>query len=461
MLGRVTCVADIKNGMLFRDQNRGKLLYIDDTGDWLRFTSDVGWISAEPKAAEAGAKEVAKGLALKAAEAFKVDPTSSRAKQMLSEATRSSKAPNVRAMIDMSKSESGMTALLNDFDADHWLLGVKNGVLDLRTGGLLSISPDMRVSKRCNVVFDTDADCPNFKKYLQEVVPDSECRLFLQRWCGYMLTGEVSEQKMLFLYGSGRNGKSVFIELLAGLLGDYSRKVQTEMLMRQHRSPQGASPDIVGLHGRRLIYCNETTEGRHLDDARIKDLTGGDTLVGRVPYAKADIQFQPTHKLIIAGNHKPVITDNSFGLWRRLILFPFSETIAEGAVDKNLLKTLKGEMSGVLNWALVGLLEWKTSGLMVPNALEKATSAYRRDQDFLEDWLDEHCEIGSNHSAKKADLYAAYKGWCKENGCRELSQKRFSRQLTEKMYTTASDNRTIAGLQLNNIGKSMATLCRV
>lgn len=130
-------------------------------------------------------------------------------------------------------------------------------------------------------------------------------------------------------------------------------------------------------------------------------------------------------------------------------------------MDKNLLETLKGEISGVLNWALVGLLEWKTNGLMVPTALQKATSAYRRDQDLLEDWLDEHCDIGSNHSAKKADLYTAYKNWCKGNGCRELSQKRFSRQLTDKMYTTASDNRTVVGLQLNSVGKAMAMVCRL
>jgi P4 family phage/plasmid primase-like protien len=448
-------VADIANGKIFAMQNRGKLIYIDETDQWLQFKEPTGWLSAPPKAAEAAAKAVADDRVLAAADAFKADPKSSTVKQMLAEATRSSKAPQIRAMIDMAKSEPGMMASLREFDSDHWLLGVSNGVLDLRRGKLLPVTPDLYVSKRCNVAYDPEADCPLFKRYLSQVVPDNSCREFLVRWCGYLLTGDVSEQKFVFLYGSGRNGKSVLIELISRLLGDYSRKIQTEMLMKQFRSSQGPSPDIVGLHGKRLVYCNETTEGRHLDDARVKELTGGDTLSGRVPYAKTDVEFPPNHKLVVVGNHQPVISDNSLGMWRRMIVLHFSETIPEDDVDKHLLEKLTAESPGILNMFLGGLRDWKTNGLMIPDVLQKATDAYRRDQDILADWIDEHCEIGVDHTQKKADLYAAYKSWCRTNGYKNpLTQKRYSRQLTERGYRTSADNRTVAGLCLNTAGKS-------
>ena len=178
---------------------------------------------------------------------------------------------------------------------------------------------------------------------------------FLQRLIGYCLTGDVGRQVFAFFYGHGANGKSVFIELIAWLLGDYAHKVPTEMLMHHQRNRQGPSPDIVSLKGRRFIYANETEEGRRLAEARVKDFTGGDTLTGRAPYGKADITLRPTHKLFVVGNHKPEITDTSIGMWRRVRLIPFDQTIAEAKRDPKLLETLKSEGSGILNGLLLGL----------------------------------------------------------------------------------------------------------
>ena len=161
-------------------------------------------------------------------------------------------------------------------------------------------------------------------------------RKFLQRWVGYCLSGQVNEQAFAFYFGSGANGKSVFVEIVAWLLGDYAQKIATEMLMQHQRNPQGPSPDIVALKGARLAYANETEEGRRLAEARVKELTGGDTLTGRVPYGKADISFRPTHKLIIAGNHKPEISDMSAGMWRQVLLVGFGETFGQDRRDAEL-----------------------------------------------------------------------------------------------------------------------------
>ena len=265
---------------------------------------------------------------------------------------------------------------------------------------------------------------------------------------GYCLSGSVSEQVFGFFYGHGANGKSVSIELIAWVLGDYAHKISTEMLMHHQRNPQGPSPDIVSLKGRRFVYANETEEGRRLAEARIKDMTGGDTLSGRMPYGKADITFRPTHKLVIVGNHKPEITDNSCGMWRRVLLTPFEQTIPEAGRDPGLLETLKREGSGVLNWMLAGLREYQRSGLQIPEKIKAATVAYREEQDVLGDWIGESCKTGVGCSVKKNELYADYVSWAQRNGHKPLAQGRLTRRLNERTFKLAADKRTVTGLSL-------------
>jgi putative DNA primase/helicase len=355
-------------------------------------------------------------------------------------------------MIEMAKSEPGMTARLSDFDTDTMLLGVTNGVLDLRTGQLMPVSPDVLVSKRCNVAYEPGADCPRFSQFVTEIQPDVEMQGFLKRWAGYCLTGSVQEQKFIFMYGHGANGKSVFVELMAWVLGDYARKIATEMLMHHQRSPQGPSPDIVALKGCRFVYANETEEGRRLAESRVKDMTGGDTMTGRVPYGKADITFLPTHKLSIVGNHKPEITDNSMGMWRRVCLTAFDVTIPEDQRDANLIAQLKAEGPGILNWMLDGLRQWKVNGLLVPKRIEAATAAYRDEQDLIGEWIGDHCDTGRGCTQRKSDLYQAYRSWALLNGHHPLAQGRFTRRLNERGYKLQPDKRTVEGLKLNDDG---------
>jgi putative DNA primase/helicase len=336
---------DVANGRFFATVWRNKLLFIHETGELLTFDRSQGWVSAPPGEADRAAKDVLAQLRGKAAERYKTAQEEPKTKRLMAHVERTSKAANLRAMIEMARSEPGMTVSLNEFDADPMHLGVANGVIDLRTGALLPVSPDLLVSKRCNVAYDPAADCPLFMAFLERdreegFHPPSRC-------VGYFVTGSVQEQKFVFLYGSGANGKSVLVELVAWLLGDYARKIATEMLMHHQRSPQGPSPDIVALKGCRFVFANETEEGRRLAESRVKDMTGGDTLTGRVPYGKADITFRPTHKLAIVGNHRPEITDNSFGMWRRVALVPFDVTIPEEERNPMLLESLKVEGAGI------------------------------------------------------------------------------------------------------------------
>jgi putative DNA primase/helicase len=185
-------------------------------------------------------------------------------------------------------------------------------------------------------------------------------------------------------------------------------------------------------------------------------MTGGDTLTGRVPYGKADITFQPTHKLIVVGNHKPEITDNSFGMWRRVALTPFEVTIPEGKRDPKLLEALKTEGAGILNWMLTGLRQWQKSGLTVPKGIEAATASYRDEQDTLGEWIGYHCDTGGGCTEQKARLNRAYRAWALDNGHHPLAQGRLTRRLNERGYRLQSDKRTVGGLRLNLTGLKAA-----
>ncbi|HUX30537.1 MAG TPA: phage/plasmid primase, P4 family [Thiobacillus sp.] len=448
--------ADVRNGQVFAAQWRSKLLFIHETNDVLAFDKDRGWIVPPPGESDRAAKQVLDLMRSMASERYLAAPDDYKTKRLMAHVERTSRAPNLRAMVEMAKSEPGMMVSITDFDNAPMQLGLLNGILDLKQGALLPVSHDIKVSKRCNVAFDAGARCPQFHTFLVVIQPDPDMRAFLQRWAGYCLTGGVTEQKFVFLYGSGANGKSVFVELLAWLLGDYARKIATEMLMQHQRNPQGASPDIVALKGRRFVYANETEEGRRLAEARIKDMTGGDTLTGRVPYSKADITFHPTHKLAVVGNHKPEITDNSFGMWRRVCLVPFDVTVAEADRDPHLLDKLKAEGPGILNWALEGLRQWQSRGLAVPSKIEAATAAYRDEQDLVGEWITDHCTTGPGQTVAKAMAYRAYRSWALSNGHHPFAQGRLTRRLGDRGYKTLPDKRTIAGLALNSSGNFAA-----
>lgn len=437
---------DVRNGKVFAELFRNKLLFVHETGDVLKFDDTAGWIAAPPNEADRAAKDTLAVMRAHAAERWKAAPDDNNTKRLKAHVEWSSQAQRLYAMIDMAKSEPGMTVSVNDFDADHMLFGVCNGVLDLHTGQLLKVAPEVLVSKRANVAFDPDAECPRWEEFLQEVQPDAGVRAFLRRFVGYCLTGHVDEQVFAFLYGLGRNGKSVFVELLAYLLGDYAHKIPAEMLMQHQRNPQGPSPDIVALKSRRFIFATETEDGARLAAARVKELTGGDTLTGRVPYGKDFVTFRPTHKLMIVGNHKPEIGDNSFGMWRRVLLAPFETTIPANQCDPRLLEKLKAEGPGILNWALAGLRQWRKGGLQLPRRIRAATDAYREENDIIGEWLRDNCVTGGGHSARKDVLYGDYEAWAKANGFHPMTQKRLTRRLGERGYQLAPDRRTVLGV---------------
>lgn len=442
--------ADVANGKRFALLYRGELLHIHETGEWLQFDPRAGWLSAAPLEQDRAAKAVLEALRAETAQQLVAGADAENVRKLTRHIEYTSRMPNLRAMIEAAKSEPDMTRRLGEFDADPVLLGVANGVLDLNSGKLLPIAPHLLVSKRCAVPFDQSASCPRFDTFLAEILPDPSVRALMQRLAGSCLAGEVKDQVFAFFHGAGANGKTVFVELMGWLLGDYARKIATEMLMQHQRNPQGPSPDIVALKGVRFAYANETEEGRRLAEARVKELTGGDTLTGRVPYGKADIVFQPSHTLVLAGNHKPEIADMSNGMWRRVLLIEFGQIIPEAQRDPYLLDKLKAEGAGILSWMLDGYRQWRRNGLQVPPIIAQATAAYRDEQDIIGDWIAERCDMTAAALTLKGNLYADYAHWAKANGHVAMAQGRLTRRLRERRFDLQPDKRHIAGLRLKN-----------
>lgn len=448
---------DILNGKLYAETYRGKQLFIHETGDLLIYTS-TGWVHAPPGTAEMAAKGVVKDLRIAAAESFKRDPTSTETKRKLKHVTQSSMEPRNNAMISMAKSECGMTVCLSEFDADQYLLGVQNGILNLRASELLEPSPQHLVSMRANVEFIQGIRCNQWMQFLNVVQPNKAVQRLLQQLVGIFLTGESGQQKLIIFYGLGANGKSTFIEVIAWLLGDYGLRIATEMLMHHQRSPQGPSPDIVSLKGRRMAYCNEVEEGRRLDEARVKEHTGGDTLTGRTPYAKHNVTFRPTHNLVMVGNHKPSIQDMSHGMWRRILLIIFGVTVPTDTQDPHLVEKLKLEASGILNWALAGYRDYQKNGLLIPKVISNDVDDYKGEEDIVGEWLDEHINVMVGTKVPIADCYKAYRHWSVQRGHRPLAQMRISKKLKERGFAIDAGKRHYLGFELNQAGQICATL---
>jgi putative DNA primase/helicase len=347
-------------------------------------------------------------------------------------AMRSEARGRLDAMLALAASEPGIPVLPGQLDADPWLLNVANGTLDLRTGKLREHERADRVTKLAPVAYDPAADCPGWHDFLARILDgDAELEAFLQRAVGYSLTGIISEECLFLPYGTGRNGKSKFLEALRAMLGDYAQQAPRELLMA--RRSETIPNDIARLKGARLVTSIETKEGRRLDDALVKQLTGGDRITARFLHAEF-FEFDATHKLWLATNHKPVISGTDEGIWSRIRLIPFTVFIPPGERDPKLLDKLRLELPGILAWAVQGCLNWQQGGLDPPASVLLATADYRAESDDLGTWLSERCVIGDRFSARFADLYRDYAQWCEEGRVEAVSGKRFGQSLTERGF---------------------------
>lgn len=417
------------------------LRYVAEWGRWIawdgrRWAHDVtGEVVRAAKAVADMMVEAAR-VRLRAAT---TDAEAEAARAALRFGLQAQAAPRLRAMVELAATEAGMPVLVDQLDADPWLLVVGNGTLDLRTGALRASNRGDLLTRATDVVWDPDATCPRFRAFLERILPDDDIRAFVQRAAGYSLTALAVENVLLVCLGRGANGKSTLMERLLRLFGGYGSSAPPRLLVVEKHLQHPTA--IADLHGRRLVVSQEVDEGHRLDEALVKQLTGGDRLTAR--RMREDFwTFTPTHTLWLACNHKPVIRGTDEGVWRRIRLIPFAVTIPEEERDPHLGEKLDAELPGILRWAVEGCLAWQREGLAAPKAVTLATSDYRRESDIVGQWIEERCATGPGHRARSTELYGDYLAWCSANGIPSpLSLKALAGKLGDRGFDRSENHR--------------------
>ncbi|RJP65466.1 MAG: hypothetical protein C4532_17700 [Candidatus Abyssobacteria bacterium SURF_17] len=340
---------------------------------------------------------------------------------------------SIQHALKQLQAQPEVIATPDSFDRDPWLLNVTNGTIDLRTGTLSPHRREDLITKIAPVTFDPDCPLPHlWQSFLSQIFEGNQrLTAFVQRACGYALTGSVSEQKLFFLHGPGANGKTTFLNTLMSLMGAYARRLPSSLLLASTRDSHPTR--FADLKGCRLAVTSEVEFGKQLAEAAMKEITGGDRLTAR-RMRQDYFQFQPTHKIFMCGNHLPIVRGTDHALWRRINLIPFNVIIPEEQQDKDLPEKLRAEASGILNWLVTGCLEWQKHGLSEPPEVLTATRAYRTDMDTLSDFLNERCVLEPNACEKAADLNHAFREWCDKNGERTMSAYAFGLQLKERGF---------------------------
>lgn len=340
----------------------------------------------------------------------------------------------IRAMLNQAKISYGVPIKADETDKDIYSINFKNGTLDLRTGTIKNHDRKNYITKIVDIDFKTDADCPNWIKFLDKIFhKNTELIEYVQRSIGYSLTGSITEQCFYMLYGNGANGKSTFLKAIDDILGDYADSLKGSSLMVK-RNDDGARGDLAKLQGKRFVVTSELNDGQTFDESLLKALTGGDTVPVRYLYGE-DFPLKPQFKLWIGTNEKPKVKGTNLGIWRRVRLIPFLYTFSTEEKDENYYeKYLKPELPGILNWAVEGCIKWLRDGIEIPEEVKAAIEDYRGEMDTIEHFIDECCVIGEQCTVKIADIYDKYCNWCNENREHELSNIRFSKKLKEKGY---------------------------
>jgi P4 family phage/plasmid primase-like protien len=378
---------------------------------------EVGWVSRL-------AKRTVRAIYQEAADAEDAE----RSKALARHALRSESEPKIRAMLELAKSE--LAVRLDKLDAAPWLLNVENGTIDLRTGELREHRREDLITKIAPVRYDPQAESPTFERFLERILPSEPLRRFVRRVIGYAASGVVSEEVLVILHGTGDNGKTTLMNVILEALGDYAIQAAPDLLVAK----RGAHPtELTDLFGARFVACSETDERRRLAEALVKQLTGRERI--RARGMRQDFwEFDPTHTICLATNHKPEVRGTDHAIWRRLKLVPFEVKIPEEEKDKKLPEKLRAELPGILAGIVRGCLDYQREGLGEPDEVRRATVAYRNEMDVLAAFIEDRCVVGEGLSAPATPLYKQYQMWCDDAGEERVSQTRFGMRLKERGF---------------------------
>ncbi|MFB6364265.1 phage/plasmid primase, P4 family [Paenibacillus elgii] len=379
--------------------------------------------------------KIAASITRKIEEEAAAEPNAGRQKSMYMQADKAKNKKQIDAMIQLAAPYLAVGT--DELDADHWLLNVRNGILDLRTGKLLPHHRRHLITRRVEVDYLPDSRCPNWETFLSEIIKDKQGNTqndvirYLQKAFGYALTGDTSEHVLFFFSGNGRNGKGTMANTIYKLLGDYAEQANTDSFLAKQNAG-GVNNDIAKLKGARYVIASESEKGSRLSEALVKQLTGGDPISARFLH-KEFFTYIPTFKIFFSTNHRPKISGMDYGIWERMRIVDFNVRFTEEKRDKNLSAKLEAEFPGILNWMVQGCLMWQQEGLRAPKSMQESRDNYREEMDSVSDFIEDRLFVHPTATVTVKRLLDVYRDWTEENGEYQHKKSALYEQIREWM----------------------------
>lgn len=422
------------------------LMYVPELDAWYLWTG-VYWRKASDVEIEHCAKETVRGLVNEVE-----DMASDKLAEFFEFCRQSQRAIMVRNMVSLAASDPRVMVPSRELDKHSHLLGVKNGVVNLKTGELMPSDPSLRITITAGAAYNPKAKCPLFQQTILDVFNgDRDMAEYLLTAFGYALCGKPVEDKLFIAFGDGSNGKSTVFNTVRKVFGGYAKSADAVSFIADGKSGGSGGPreDLIRLMGARFVYVNEPDENGELREGTVKSMTGGDAITARGMYAKTSAEIEPTWVVFMPTNHKPIIKGTDHGIWRRLDLLPFERNFDK---DPNVVKDpkreekLEAEKEGVLALLVRYAMRYQAEGLVQPAKVRAARDSYRSNMDLLAEWLEECCDLGDGFEEPVQRLWVSWENWAKNRGL--LKYVSSSLQLSRRLDSRFAAKKGGKGLRL-------------
>lgn len=440
---------DLIAARFFHDRYVDKFVFIRGRDKWLYWNDQTAqWVWCDLGEHIQAAKQVALDLYKESCRRAAQNPD--KGPRLISEIASLQRKPRIDAMLELAKSEEGMSRTYATLDGHPELLGVRNGVVDLRTGCLQPNTPSLYITKHIDIDYLEDAKCPMFQSFLRDVFKGDTATIdAVQRLTGLTLTGRTDEELIVFCVGTGANGKSIFGNVMSSVFGSYAVTAPSSLLAARRSDDHGARSDLAMLNGARLVSINELPGGMMLDETVTKQLAGREPVSARFLH-KEFFTFLPSFTPWVRTNHRPIVKGTDNGIWRRLVIVPFRRTFTPEEQDTTLPSKLQSEVEGILAWFVQGAGVYLKTGLQDSPAMSRELAQYRSDSDLLGEFLTERTLSGPTAEVKRSELYDQYKFWCERSGLKPVSKRALSEQLSERGFgqRKSGSDRFFTGLDI-------------
>jgi putative DNA primase/helicase len=439
---------DVRNARFFADKWHGRLAYVYERKKWMHW-GHSRWAMCVAGEEVERAKETCRAIYTAAGQELAKDPEKSQ--KLVREAAQAHLSQRIKAMVDLAQSDPMLAVSSTRLDADNYLLGVENGLVDLRKASLRPNKPELFITRYCNANFDPNAECPRWLQFLDEIFQGDQATITsVQRLLGYTLTGLNTEEFLVFCVGFGANGKSIFGNVIGYIVGDYGKTAPSTLLAARRGDDHSARSDLAMLDGARMVSVNELPAGMRLDEQVVKQLAGREPISARHLYGEF-FTFQPRFTVWVRTNHKPIIKGDDDGIWRRVIVLPFRRKFEPHEQDPHLEAKLLAERDGILRWMVEGAQMYLKQGMYFSPMMQAERKQFRKDSDMLGEFLEERTSAKPNGKVEQSHLYSSWVAWCDGNGTQPGSKKTFTQRLAERGFPAgkSNDKRYYVGLTPN------------